>query len=226
MVGMRCNELPENLQAEVFCLAGVCGAGGSPRPMLLELRTVIDKLLDWNDFYHQKDTTVVLFMRRWHRLIDSELVLMIQRFDNLSILLEEQTPNQFRWVISMLIFVYAASYPWCVPDESAAILGSTTLGMALIFYGINALTHELEDPTGDHGQGFNLSNVFRRAFREMEHDELVRRQCEMFVQKGSPFCENVRDEFVAEQLRSINGCAHEDLKSASLSESCNNCQSI
>jgi len=120
-------------------------------------------------------------IRRWHRNMERDLHTITANFDVLLMYRERLLTPQFRFMLGCVIFVYIALYPWCVRNESSVILGVTTVGMAFVFYGLNAMTEQLEDPVLHRGQGFNLSLTFRKMFADMDRDELVRDYCERFL---------------------------------------------
>merc|ERR1711963_1161913 len=90
-------------------------------------------------------------------------------------------------MVNMLISIYVAFYPWCARHESRIVLGPTTVAMALVFYGLNAITQELEYPLSAHGQGFNLMLTFQRAFADMQREHGVRQRCGRFLDQRVGF---------------------------------------
>merc|ERR1719384_1814723 len=78
--------------------------------------------------------------------------------------------------------------------ESTLVLAATTIGMAFVFYGLNAMTEQLEDPVLQAGQGFNLSLTFRRMFAELEREEAVREECASFLLEERRDCAELTDE--------------------------------
>ncbi|CAE7559815.1 unnamed protein product, partial [Symbiodinium sp. KB8] len=115
---------------------------------------------------------------------------------------ENFVTSQFRWMLETVIFVYVVLYPWCVCNESNVVLGATTVGMACVFYGLNALTEQLEDPVHHQAQGFDLWTTFVNLFEELDRDDAVRDCCRKFLEKhkaeGSPITENLHRHFEAE----------------------------
>jgi len=148
-------------------------------------------------------------VRRYHRNIEIELHNVTDEFDSLLMYREELHTTQFRWMISSVILLYVAMYPWCVRQESTLVLGGTTMGMAFVFYGLNAMTEQLEDPVALHEQGFDLNHIFQSVFAKLGRDEAIRVSCMQFLrEKKEDACE-VNDElharFVEQSLRGLPG---------------------
>ncbi|CAJ1337496.1 unnamed protein product, partial [Effrenium voratum] len=108
----------------------------------------------------------ISIIRRFHRNLEDELHLLFSKFDFLLMFRENFVTSQFRWMLETVIFVYVVLYPWCVCNESNLVLGATTVGMACVFYGLNALTEQLEDPVHHQTQGFDLRKTFVNLFQE------------------------------------------------------------
>merc|ERR1712023_161277 len=113
--------------------------------------------------------------------MEIELHNITDQFDNLLMYKEEVHTAQFRWMISSVILLYVALYPWCVRHESTLVLFGTTMGMAFVFYGINAMTEQLEDPVAAHEQGFDLHHIFKAVFDKLGRDEAIRARCVQFL---------------------------------------------
>lgn len=69
-------------------------------------------------------------IRRFHRNVDLDLRNICHKFDELLMYKEELHTTQFRWMLSSVILLYVALYPWCVNHESTIVLGGTTIGTA------------------------------------------------------------------------------------------------
>mmetsp|Transcript_45740 Transcript_45740/g.106908 ORF Transcript_45740/g.106908 Transcript_45740/m.106908 type:complete len:173 (+) Transcript_45740:1-519(+) len=125
----------------------------------------------------------ISIIRRFHRNMEEELRMLFSKFDFLLMFRENFVTSQFRWMLETVIFVYVVLYPWCVCNESNLVLGATTVGMACVFYGLNALTEQLEDPVHHQSQGFDLWTTFINLFEDLDRDEAVRDCCRSFLQK-------------------------------------------
>ena len=53
--------------------------------------------------------------------------------------------------------------------------------MACVFYGLNALTEQLEDPVHHQTQGFDLKRTFQNLFAELDRDEAMRDYCRCYL---------------------------------------------
>mmetsp|Transcript_14846 Transcript_14846/g.17242 ORF Transcript_14846/g.17242 Transcript_14846/m.17242 type:complete len:91 (-) Transcript_14846:110-382(-) len=53
--------------------------------------------------------------------------------------------------------------------------------MACVFYGLNALTEQLEDPVRHQSQGYDLRRTFKNLFRELDRDENMRDYCRCWL---------------------------------------------
>mmetsp|Transcript_19235 Transcript_19235/g.50800 ORF Transcript_19235/g.50800 Transcript_19235/m.50800 type:complete len:497 (-) Transcript_19235:28-1518(-) len=181
----------------------------------------------------------VSIIRRYHRLIDVELYHVVHEFDALLMFRERLLTPQFRYMIHAIIFIYVTLYPWCVQNESAAILGLTSIGMGFVFYGLNHMTNGLEDPMKLKGQGFNLALTFQNMFVNLEREDSIHAQAEEFLrarwQDGSEvvITDAVHDEFVEAQCRKRSdrerrmdsrdqSAAREDKEIASVADSASN----
>lgn len=144
-------------------------------------------------------------IRRWHRNIEVELHNLTAQFDTLLMFREELHTPQFRWVLSSVILLYVALYPWCVIKESTTVLCLTTMGIAFVFYGLNTMTEQLENPILQPGQGFNLERTFQKMFADMEGEEIVREKCEKFLavekEQSLEITEEQHKRFVEKLLR-------------------------
>jgi len=193
---------PEDREA-VFVLRSKCAAGIGPRPLMLFLRDFCDELFDPDAPTESKfvqrpsgdesaggspptKTRIdkVSIIRRFHRNLETELHALFEKFDFLLMYREQFMTMQFRWMLDTVIFVYVLLYPWCVRNETRTVLGATTAGMAFVFYGLNALTEQLEDPVQQKGQGFNLPDTFRVMFEDLDYDEVVRTRCNEFLRSS------------------------------------------
>lgn len=196
----KIEDLPLEFRAFIFQLRSKAALRVSPRPMLMTLRTICDTLFDPRSFDPVR-TDEVSHTRRWHRNIDKELESILSLFDAVEIYNEESYTRQFTWLVASLIFIYISLYPWVVQHESAAVLGVTTAGMAFVFYGLNSMTQQLEDPFHDHGSGFNLALTFRKTFADLRAEESLRERCRAFLdQAGREPSNALHDEFVALEL--------------------------
>jgi len=141
----------------------------------------------------------ISIIRRWHRNVDLDLLNICHQFDTLLMYKEELHTAQFRWMLSSVILLYVALYPWCVNHETTLVLGGTTIGMAFVFYGLNAMTEQLEDPVAQHQQGFDLTTIFQAMFEKMDKEEAVRSECIEFLQMqkamGKKVDEDLHDQF-------------------------------
>eukprot|EP00811_Abedinium_folium_P031382 NODE_5105_length_1807_cov_15.792262.p1 GENE.NODE_5105_length_1807_cov_15.792262~~NODE_5105_length_1807_cov_15.792262.p1 ORF type:complete len:475 (+),score=106.66 NODE_5105_length_1807_cov_15.792262:132-1556(+) len=139
-------------------------------------------------------------IRRWHRNIERELHDLTNQFDVLLLFKERLITSQFRWMLGSVKFLYVALYPWCVKVEAAIILISTTLGMAFVFYGLTAMTEQLEDPILHKGQGFNLALTFEVLFKNLDREDTIREQSMAYVsmkkRAGIDISEKLHEEFV------------------------------
>merc|ERR1719331_3101422 len=176
----KLEDLPAEFRPTISRLRGKIPLETPPRPLLLYLREICDSYFN-PKMYDSKKTDEVSNTRRWHRVIDVELQSLTDQFDMILMYEEEMYTRQFRWLVDALIFIYIGLYPWCVKDESPPILGGTTLGMAFVFYGLNAMTQQLEDPFNDHGTGFNLALTFWKFFSDLDHEGEVRAHAQDFM---------------------------------------------
>lgn len=142
----------------------------------------------------QEKMDTISVVRRFHRNIEIELHNVTSQFDNLLMYKEELHTTQFRWMISSVILLYAALYPWCIRHESTIVLGGTTVLMAFVFYGLNAMTEQLEDPVAAHEQGFDLGNIFRAVFEKLTRDEAIRVRCMEFLREQKRQNREITDE--------------------------------
>jgi len=144
----------------------------------------------------------ISIVRRYHRNIDLELYNIVQEFDSLLMFRERFLTPQFQYMIHCIIFIYVTLYPWCVQNESAAVLGFTSLGMGFVFYGLNHMTNGLEDPMKLKGQGFNLALTFQHMWAVTEKDDSLTALAMKFLREkrlaGSTveLTESLHDEFV------------------------------
>lgn len=142
----------------------------SPRPLLLHLREICDFFYtpvgtgEYDEVKKEYAIDKISNIRRWHKNIDLHLQRLVDAYDELLIYYEEAHSKPIRWLISSLIFFYVGFYPWAVSSERSLILGATTLLMAMVFYGLNALAQELEEPLSAHSQGVNLGLTLVLAF--------------------------------------------------------------
>mmetsp|Transcript_119454 Transcript_119454/g.230461 ORF Transcript_119454/g.230461 Transcript_119454/m.230461 type:complete len:484 (-) Transcript_119454:166-1617(-) len=182
------SRLPCEYRRQFLRLGGIGAMGVSPRPQLLYLRDVCDTLFTPEAC---GEIDKISNIRRWHKNIDREL----QR-------LEVHT-KEFRWLISALIFFYVALYPWFVADERKIILAMTTGMMAIVFYGLDAMAQELEEPLGPHSQGLNVALTFRQAFAEIEKEQEVRANFDQFLEhyEDERLSLDLIAEFASEQIR-------------------------
>ncbi|CAJ1389738.1 unnamed protein product [Effrenium voratum] len=194
--------LPEEFREVAFVLRAKHGAHISPRPLLLYLREMCDQLFDPDlatSHAGSEKMDRISIIRRFHRNLEDELHLLFSKFDFLLMFRENFVTSQFRWMLETVIFVYVVLYPWCVCNESNLVLGATTVGMACVFYGLNALTEQLEDPVHHQTQGFDLRKTFVNLFQELDRDEAVRQCCRSFVQRhqaaGAPITEELHRQF-------------------------------
>eukprot|EP00747_Dinoflagellata_sp_TGD_P048431 gnl/TRDRNA2_/TRDRNA2_145604_c0_seq1.p1 gnl/TRDRNA2_/TRDRNA2_145604_c0~~gnl/TRDRNA2_/TRDRNA2_145604_c0_seq1.p1 ORF type:complete len:529 (+),score=86.23 gnl/TRDRNA2_/TRDRNA2_145604_c0_seq1:68-1654(+) len=201
--GATLDDLPEKFQKDVFILRGKAQLRVTPRPLMLCLRDVCDAVFDQRDF-DAESTDQISHVRRWHRNIDAELNKLTDLVDLILIYDEELYNRQFRWLIGSLIFLYVSLYPWCVQNENGAMLGGTTLGMAFVFYGLNSMSQQLEEPFNKHGAGFNLGLTFQKAFNDLDEEEKCRERCRVFLRraldKGCRITELLHDEFVNSEV--------------------------
>jgi hypothetical protein len=155
--------------------------------------------------FDKMDTVSVV--RRYHRNIEIELHNVTNQFDHLLMYKEELHTTQFRWMISSVILLYVALYPWCVRHESTLVLGGTTMGMAFVFYGLNAMTEQLEDPVAAHEQGFDLAHIFKSMFDKIGRDEAIRTRCLQFLRSHKR-----KDTFINDQLHEtfVEECLQDD----------------
>eukprot|EP00434_Breviolum_minutum_P008355 symbB.v1.2.007374.t1/scaffold449.1/size202926/4 len=177
--------LPEEYRDVAFVLRAKHSAHISPRPLLLWLRELCDQLFDpdlaTNSAGKDKMDKISI-IRRFHRNTEEELHTLFSKFDFLLMFRENFVTSQFRWMLETVIFVYVVLYPWCVCNESNLVLGATTVGMACVFYGLNALTEQLEDPVHHQTQGFDLRSTFINLFAELDRDEAMREYCRCFLE--------------------------------------------
>jgi len=197
--------LPDEYREAAFLLRAKQSAHISPRPLLLYLREMCDQLFDPDlatSFAGSEKMDKVSIIRRFHRNMEDELHMLFSKFDFLLMFRENFVTSQFRWMLETVIFVYVVLYPWCVCNESNVVLGATTVGMACVFYGLNALTEQLEDPVHHQAQGFDLWTTFVNLFEELDRDDAVRDCCRKFLEKhkaeGNPITENLHRHFEAE----------------------------
>ena len=176
--------LPEEYRDVAFVLRAKHSAHISPRPLLLWLRELCDQLFDpdlaTNSAGKDKMDKISI-IRRFHRNTEEELHTLFSKFDFLLMFRENFVTSQFRWMLETVIFVYVVLYPWCVCNESNLVLGATTVGMACVFYGLNALTEQLEDPVHHQTQGFDLKRTFQNLFAELDRDEAMRDYCRCYL---------------------------------------------
>lgn len=157
------DDVPEQLQEYREAIQyRACCSGAEPRhlstrALILLLRTLCDQAFDVDKRVQPDLISRVDHIRRYHKLIDLEMTEMLTCFDSMCFFEQELAVTyQMRCMISLIIFLYAGFYPWCVQDESAVVLGITTFLIAFVFYVLDGLTLELEDPLSAHGQGMDL----------------------------------------------------------------------
>ncbi|CAL1147119.1 unnamed protein product [Cladocopium goreaui] len=164
------NDLPEEYREVAFVLRAKYAAHISPRPLFMWLRELCDELFDPALATKSAGISII---RRFHRNAEEELHTLFAKFDFLLMFRENFVTDQFRWMLETVIFIYVVLYPWCVCTESNLVLGATTVGMACVFYGLNSLTEQLEDPV-HHPQGVDLKKTFKRLFEELDRDDKMR----------------------------------------------------
>lgn len=198
--GPLIEDLPVEFRKSALRLGSTLSLGMSPRPLFYYIREICDHT--WDPGLDGTKIDRVSTIRRWHKQMDIEINGLIRHFDDLATFQEEVQPRQMTWLISSLICVYTSLYPWCVQDESAIVLSTTTLGMCMVFYGLNALTCEIEDPLLQRSHGFNLSLIFDQLFRNMECEEALHQRCRVFLQDLDPadVCEDICRQFVSQEL--------------------------
>lgn len=203
--------LPEEYKEAAFILRAKPPENISPRPVLLYLREICDQLFDPDlatTHAGSEKMDKISIIRRFHRNMEDELHNLFAKFDFLLMFRENFVTNQFRWMLETVIFVYVVLYPWCVCNESNLVLGATTVGMACVFYGLNALTEQLEDPVHHQTQGFDLRRTFIQLFQELDRDERVRDYARHWIKhcKGpkndKPISEELHEKFL-DQMRGI-----------------------
>jgi len=194
------SRLPCEYRRQFLRLGGIGAMGVSPRPQLLYLRDVCDTLFTPEAC---GEIDKISNIRRWHKNIDRELQRLVDLFDDLCLYHEEVHTKEFRWLISALIFFYVALYPWFVADERKIILAMTTGMMAIVFYGLDAMAQELEEPLGPHSQGLNVALTFRQAFAEIEKEQEVRANFDQFLEhyEDERLSLDLIAEFASEQIR-------------------------
>ena len=182
--------LPAEYREVAFVLRGKHHANISPRPLLLWLRELCDQLFDPETATKKASDKLdtISVTRRFHRITEEELHKLFAKFDFLLLFRENFVTDQFRWMLETVIFIYVVLYPWCVCNESNLVLGATTVGMALVFYGLNALTEQLEDPMNHETPGFDLRESFKQLFSELDRDDQMREYCGAFLlEHRAPF---------------------------------------
>merc|ERR1719362_2561618 len=85
-------------------------------------------------------------------------------------------------MIHTVIFIYMALYPWCEKQESALLLGTTGIGMGIVFYGLMHVTVGLESPMTQRGQGFNLFLTFHQMFGQLDYQARLREKCKQHLE--------------------------------------------
>lgn len=197
--GPLIEDLPSHCRKAAMRLGSMLSLGMSPRPLFYYVREVCDRL--W-DPHEDAKFDRISNIRRWHKQIDIEINGLIRHFDDLATFQEEIQPRQMTWLIAGLICLYTSLYPWCVQDESGPVLAATTLGMCFVFYGLNALTCEIEDPLLRCSHGFNLSLIFQQLFRNLECEEALQVRCRSFMRDfdASEVSEDTRQRFVGQEL--------------------------
>ena len=171
------NSLPDQYRDWAFVFRAKHDEDISTRPLLIRLRHLCDELFDPDlatETAGPEKVDKVSIIRRYHQNSEKELRTIVDKFDFLLMFRESFVTDQFRWMLETVIFVYIVLYPWCVCHESNMVLGATTFGMAVVFYGLNALTEQLEDPVNHPTQGFDLKATFVQAFCEIERDDNTR----------------------------------------------------
>jgi hypothetical protein len=116
---------------------------------------------------------------------------------------EENHSEQYQWLISFLICGYLALYPWCITLEGTLMAGLTTWGVAFVFFGLNAVTHEHENPFGvDYSSDFNLRYSFLHFFDGLEREEALSHRVGEFLEQhrtlGHEINSRLHDEFLDE----------------------------
>lgn len=213
------SRLPNHYKRNFLRLGGIVAMGVSPRPQLLYLRDVCDQLFI-PEATQDGAIDQISNIRRWHKNIDRELQRLVDLFDDLCLYDEEVHTKEFRWLISALIFSYVALYPWFVADERKFILAMTTCLMAVVFYGLDAMAQELEEPLGPHSQGLNIALTFRQAFAEIENEEEVRNNFDQFLEKCGDveLSLDLRAEFTSQQIRQQVERAHQSARYSAIQE--------
>jgi hypothetical protein len=197
------HEFREGLFAHMSKRGGKLGVyPSSPRGLLLYLREIVDDLIILTELDHAPtdDTSKI---RRWHRTIDGCLSSMLGSFDFVVSMQEENHSEQYQWLISFLICGYLVLYPWCITHEGTWMTGLTTWGIAFVLFGLNAVTHEHENPFGvDYSSDFNLRYSFLHFFDGLEReDALSHRVGECLEQHrtlGHEINSRLHDEFLDE----------------------------
>jgi len=185
--GPTFEDLPVEFQIAPFYLVSLHDSGTSPRMLLSHLISVCDTLFDPCGYDESNGVgDKVSYIRRWHKNVDIDLRNILTQFDNLCVYEQELNTKEFRWMLSLLITVYVSLYPWCVDSESTVTLGCTTILMACVYYGMNAITRQVEDPFGHHYQGFDLEALFHKAFATHAYDAESLQQCKAVLAEKSP----------------------------------------
>jgi len=178
------SKIPAHLRLSLLTNGNMHALGVSPRPILTHLRDICDSMFNVETFEQKesaKGIDKISSIRRYHRNIDKEMEHLIDQFDHCCGYEEQVTTPQFSLMLSMLIFLYVAFYPWQAQHESKLVLGLTTSSLALVFYGLNSITQEMECPLEMNGQGFNVMLTFQKAFINMETEMEMRERCRAFL---------------------------------------------
>jgi len=149
---------PDDLPAEMTPWTTVALG---PRNLVIALRETIDLLFEAERSAHKsRKVDEISAIRRFHRNADTELRSLRTNIDYLVALEEEASSVDFQFLLAWLILVYVSLYPWCVTHESRGVMLVSTALMTVIFYSLNALTHEHENPLGAYGTDLNLPRSF------------------------------------------------------------------
>jgi len=216
-------ELHPDDRLAAFCLRGKASLKTYARPLLLYLQQLCDDVFDAHEHTRQANHTwlashsdsvipisfsreghehedclqapvdIVAVIRRHHTIMRRECRSIVIHYDALMMYSERFLTAEFKLMLSSLIFLYIALYPWCVQNESKIVLYFTTFGLAVVFYGLNSMTEHLEDPTLRRGQGFNLILSFWSMMEQLEKDDKVRALAQKFCEERTRRGESIDD---------------------------------
>jgi len=149
--------LPPNMNPGLVTFVG-------PRIHSEGIRDVLDQLFASEIEAQAAGSDKISATRRFHRNCDKHLDAMVGNLDALVAMEEESTPVAYQWLLQFMVLVYVSFYPWCVTHETAFMLLFTTAIMSFVYYGLNTITHEHEEPFGQFGADLNLQRSYEYFF--------------------------------------------------------------